>query len=42
MVPKKIGFLGFDGVTASHLVSTADTFAAAALDDGCMFMKFSV
>jgi len=34
MIPKRIGFLGFDGVTASHLVSPADTFAAAALDDG--------
>jgi transcriptional regulator GlxA family with amidase domain len=34
MLPKRIGFLGFDGVTASHLVGPADTFAAAGLDDG--------
>src|SRR4029453_3528107 len=34
MNPKRIGFLGFDGVTASHLVAPADTFAAAALDGG--------
>ena len=34
MLPKRIGFLGFDGVTACHLVGPADTFAAAALDDG--------
>jgi transcriptional regulator GlxA family with amidase domain len=34
MPPKWIGFLGFDGVTACHLVGPADSFAAAALDDG--------
>jgi transcriptional regulator GlxA family with amidase domain len=34
MNPKRIGFLGFEGVTASHVVGPADTFAAAALDDG--------
>jgi len=34
MLPKRIGFLGFDGVTACHLVGPADTFASAALDDG--------
>jgi transcriptional regulator GlxA family with amidase domain len=34
MTPKRIGFVGFDGMTASHLVGPADTFAAAALDDG--------
>jgi putative intracellular protease/amidase len=34
MVPRRIGFLGFDGVTACHLVGPADTLAAAALDDG--------
>ena len=33
MTPKRIGFVGFDGVTASHLVGPADTFSAAALDD---------
>jgi transcriptional regulator GlxA family with amidase domain len=34
MLPKRIGFLGFDGVTASDLVGPADPFAAAALNDG--------
>ena len=34
MTPKRIGFVGFDGVTASHLVGPADAFSAAALDDG--------
>jgi transcriptional regulator GlxA family with amidase domain len=34
MNPKRIGFLGFEGVTSSHLVGPADTFAAAALDGG--------
>jgi transcriptional regulator GlxA family with amidase domain len=34
MNPKRIGFVGFEGVAASHLVVTADTFAAAALDGG--------
>jgi len=31
---KRIGFLGFDGVTASHLTAPADAFAAAVLSDG--------
>jgi transcriptional regulator GlxA family with amidase domain len=34
MLPKRIGFLGFDGVTASHLAGPADTFTAATLDGG--------
>ena len=34
MNPKRIGFLGFEGVTSSNLVGPADTFAAAALDGG--------
>ena len=34
MLPKRIGFLGFDGVTACHIGSMADTFESAALDDG--------
>lgn len=34
MLGKRIGFLGFDGVTAAYLVAPADTFAAAALDSG--------
>jgi transcriptional regulator GlxA family with amidase domain len=34
MNPKRIGFLGFEGVASSHLVGPADTFAAAALDGG--------
>src|SRR5437667_1756167 len=34
MLAKRIGFLGFEGVSASHLVTTADTFAFAALDSG--------
>ena len=32
--PKRIGLIGFDQVTALHLVGPADTFIAAALDDG--------
>jgi transcriptional regulator GlxA family with amidase domain len=32
--PIRIGLVGFDGVTALHLVGPADTFVAAALDDG--------
>ena len=32
--PKRIGLIGFDQVTALHLVGSADTFVAAALDDG--------
>jgi transcriptional regulator GlxA family with amidase domain len=34
MTPKRIGFVGFEGVTASHLVGPADTFAVATLDAG--------
>jgi transcriptional regulator GlxA family with amidase domain len=34
MLPKRIGFLGFDGVTASHLAGPADTFMAATLNGG--------
>ncbi len=34
MTPKRIGLVGFDRVTALHLVGTAEAFAAAALDDG--------
>jgi transcriptional regulator GlxA family with amidase domain len=34
MLPKRIGFLGFDGVAASHLAGPADTFTAATLDGG--------
>jgi transcriptional regulator GlxA family with amidase domain len=34
MSPKRVGFVGFDRVTASHLTGPADAFAAAALDDG--------
>jgi len=32
--PKRIGLVGFDEVTALHLVGAADAFVAAALDDG--------
>jgi transcriptional regulator GlxA family with amidase domain len=32
--PKRVGVVGFDGVTALHLVGTSDTFVAATLDDG--------
>jgi len=32
--PKSVGLIGFEQVTALHLVAPADTFAAAALDDG--------
>ncbi len=32
--PKRIGLVGFDEVTALHLVGPADSFIAAALDDG--------
>src|SRR5437588_7392326 len=32
--PKSVGIVGFDQVTALHLVAPADAFAAAALDDG--------
>ena len=34
MTPIRIGFVGFDGVTASHLTGPADAFAAAGLSDG--------
>lgn len=34
LAPKRVGIVGFAGVTALHLSSTADVFAAAALDDG--------
>lgn len=34
MITKQIGFLGFDGVIASHLTGPADAFALAALSDG--------
>ena len=34
MIAKQIGFLGFDGVIASHLTGAADAFALAALSDG--------
>jgi transcriptional regulator GlxA family with amidase domain len=34
MIPKRIGFLGFEGVTGWHLGGPADTLAAAALADG--------
>ena len=34
MLAKRIGFLGFDGVAASHLAGPADTFTAATLDGG--------
>ncbi|HEU5239165.1 MAG TPA: helix-turn-helix domain-containing protein [Pyrinomonadaceae bacterium] len=34
MNPKRIGFLGFDGVVASDLTRAADAFAAIALDGG--------
>ena len=32
--PKRIGLIGYDDVTALHLIASSDTFAAAALDDG--------
>lgn len=34
MAPKRVGIIGFDQVTAMHLVGPADAFSAAALDDG--------
>ena len=34
MKPKRIGLVGFEGVTALHLVGAADAFSAATLDDG--------
>jgi transcriptional regulator GlxA family with amidase domain len=32
--PKRIGIIGFDNVTALHLIAPSDAFSAAALDDG--------
>jgi transcriptional regulator GlxA family with amidase domain len=32
--PKRIGLIGFDNVTALHLIAPSDAFTAAALDDG--------
>jgi transcriptional regulator GlxA family with amidase domain len=34
MAPKRVGMIGFDQVTALHLVGPADAFSAATLDDG--------
>lgn len=34
MNPKRIGFLGFDGITALDLVGPAEAFAAAVIDEG--------
>lgn len=34
MTPKRICLVGFEGVTALHLVAPAEAFGAAALDDG--------
>ncbi len=34
MTPKRIGLIGFDRVTALHLVGPAEAFCAATLDDG--------
>jgi transcriptional regulator GlxA family with amidase domain len=34
MEPKRIGLVGFDGVTALHLTGAADVFAATTLDNG--------
>jgi transcriptional regulator GlxA family with amidase domain len=34
MNPKRIGIIGFDRVTALHLIGPAEAFRAAALDDG--------
>lgn len=34
IAPKRVGIIGFDRVTALHLVGPADVFSAAALDDG--------
>lgn len=34
MTPKRIGLIGFNRVTALHLVGPAEAFGAAALDDG--------
>lgn len=32
--PKRVGLIGFDGVTALNLIAPSDIFAATALDDG--------
>ena len=34
MTPKRIGFIGFDGITALHISGPADVFAATTLDNG--------
>lgn len=34
MIPKRIGVIGFKGVTAAHLTAPADALSAAALNDG--------
>ena len=34
MKPKRVALVGFDGVTALHLVGAGDAFTAATLDDG--------
>ena len=34
MNPKRIGFLGFEGVAASNVTDAADVFAAVVLDGG--------
>jgi transcriptional regulator GlxA family with amidase domain len=34
MTAKRVGFIGFNGVTALHLTGAADALAAATLDDG--------
>ncbi len=34
MTPKRIGLIGFDRVTALHLIAPAEAFCAAVLDDG--------
>lgn len=34
LAPKRVGLLGFDGVTALHLTGPSDVFTAAALEDG--------
>jgi transcriptional regulator GlxA family with amidase domain len=34
MTPKRIGIIGFDRVTALHLIAPAEAFRAAVLDDG--------
>ena len=34
MTPKRIGFIGFDGITALHISGAADVLAATTLDNG--------